>query len=151
MDQDWTLLTCSICCSYYGNIFWLRLRVEGEEEVNVDLGSPGPIKGPLAPFWLISSLSPYSLLITKTLECLELSGSVLSASVCHFRLSLQSFLHLRSVSIFLSLLIFFAKCQQQYYQRCMLAFILFLKFSESHIFAMIYAMLSQENMHAFCF
>ena len=71
------------------------------------LGSLGPIKGLWAPFWLISYLlfTPHS--PHNFLEHLELCGFVLLASIFHFSQLFLSILHLRPVSIFLLLSVFF--------------------------------------------
>ena len=74
-------------------------------------GHPRAYKKPFGPLLAhFISFSPLLTLHKNFLECLELSRSFLSALVLYFSMPLQSFLHLRSVSVFLSSLIFYAKC-----------------------------------------
>ena len=74
------------------------------------LGSPGPIKGLFGSFFCLFPIFTLLLTLYKIFKsALVLSGSVLSASVYYFSLLLQSFLHLRSGSVFPSSLIFFCK------------------------------------------
>ena len=114
-----------IRCDCYWNTFWMPLWALREEKgdwsaiestsiwltcpavLEGPLGSLGPIKGLWAPFWLISYLlfTPHS--PHNFLEHLELCGFVLLASIFHFSQLFLSILHLRPVSIFLLLSVFF--------------------------------------------
>ena len=112
------------------NAAWrpLQGRQAYSAAIEGSLGSPGPIKGLLGPFSSFQLFLSTSHFLQTFLERLELRMSMLSTSIYHFSPLLQSFLHLRSVCVLPSSLIFFAKCQQQYYQRCMLVLILVLEF-----------------------